>query len=149
VRLKDLKGEAMRAAAVLLLVFTLAPAGATTLQNSKLATVKRIYVDSMGQTDAAVRFRQLLRDDLGKAGFEVAATPATADASLGGVLSTRKVLRRRIHAYATVALTTADGGQIWGGYFREPIFRLTLSNDAVAVRARDIVKKLKADTMGR
>jgi hypothetical protein len=48
-----------------------------------------------------------------------------------------------------VALTTADGGQIWGGYFREPIFRLTLSNDAVAVRARDIVKKLKADKMRR
>lgn len=50
-----------------------------------------------------------------------------------------------MHASATVALNTLEGEQVWGGEFHEPFFRVTWSNDAVAVRARDIVKKFKTD----
>jgi hypothetical protein len=135
----------MRAATVLLLVLTLAPVGATSQNPSTLGGIHRIYVDSMGGNDAAARFRALLGEELSKAGFLVGSTPSAADARLSGVLSTKKALHGHIRAYATVELMTPAGSQIWGGEFHEPRFRWTWSNDAVAVRARDIAKKLKAD----
>jgi hypothetical protein len=135
----------MRAATVFLLVLTLVPLGATAQSSASLASIHRIYVDSMGQSDEAVRFRALLGEEFGKAGFTVADTPANADARLTGSLSLKIIKRGRTHAYVTVALNTPEGEQVWGGEFHEPFFRVTLSNDAVAVRARDIVKKFKTD----
>jgi hypothetical protein len=69
----------MRAAPLFLLVFTLVPPGVPTQTHADLAGIHRIYVGSMGEHAQAERFKTLLRDELGKAGFEVVMTAAGAE----------------------------------------------------------------------
>ena len=123
--------------------FVLMAASVHSADRSALAAVHRIYVDSMGHDEEAVRFRDLLRKDLAAAGFFVVDDPRHTDATLSGFVSIR-VRHGYAKAYSTVTLTTADGRLIWGGDFG-PAFRQSLSSDTVMLRSKDIAMRLKED----
>src|SRR5947208_13254601 len=52
-----------------------------------LHLVQKIYVEEMGTSSEAARFRMLLEDQLSENGFVVVAKREEADAVLGGVIS--------------------------------------------------------------
>ncbi len=110
--------------------------------NGSLATVKRIYVGSMGQSDEAERFKLLLADELEKAGFATTDDAKTADAVLTGVLSLR-VYSDESLARVTAVLKTPDGARLWGRDF-EPHASFHRS-DTVKLRAQDVAKTLQKD----
>ena len=82
-------------------------------ESASLASVKKINVGSMGQSDEADRFRMLLEEELHKAGFNTVDDDSAADAVLTGVLSVRVYADTSL-ARATVALKTPDGPRIGG-----------------------------------
>ena len=119
------------------------PAQATEPQPAiSLVSVKKVYVGSMGQSDEAERFRLLLQDELGKAGFTTTEDERTADAVLSGALSVRVYARESI-ARATVVLKTPDGVRIWEHDF-QPHFKFG-ARDTVKVRAHDVARALRSD----
>jgi hypothetical protein len=111
-------------------------------QTIDLHSVKKIYVGSMGQSDEAERFKMLLTDELGKAGFVTTDDAKSADADLTGALSVR-VYSDESRARVTVVLKTTDGARLWGGDF-EPHFKLG-GKDSVKLRAEDVAKALRKD----
>jgi hypothetical protein len=96
------------------LVFLLALALPLMAGNNPLASVKKIYVGSIGggdgvvQSDEATRIRLLLALELTKAGFTSVDAAEKADAVLTGVLVIRD------YTSFTVLLSAADGKQLWG-----------------------------------
>ena len=113
-------------------------------QMPSLASVKKIRIASMGQGDEAERFRLLLEDKLGKAGFATTTEQSEpADAVLTGVLSLRVYSDTSI-ARATVILKTLDGTRLWGKDF-EPHFKFGQHDDTVIVRAEDVAKALEKE----
>jgi hypothetical protein len=109
-----------------------------------LSDVHRIYVDSMGHDDEAVRFRGLLKQDLTHAGFAIEDDSAKADAVLSGTLSVR-VEAGYSWAYADVALRASDGATIWQGSFRPKFFHGRQGDDKTKNCAGDIADKLLKD----
>src|SRR5438045_9093472 len=80
-----------------------------------LHLVQKIYVEDMGTSAEAARFRMLLEDQLSKNGFVVVAKREEADAVLGGVIS---VSRSGIYGgpadiSITARLISANGGRLW------------------------------------
>jgi len=108
-----------------------------------LQSIKRIHVGSMGNSDEAQRFRLLVEEALGKAGFDTTDDPKQADAILTGALSVR-VYSDESRARATVVLKTPTGSRLWGKDF-EPHFKLGGTRDVVKLRAEDVAKTLKKD----
>jgi hypothetical protein len=109
-----------------------------------LSDVHRIYVDSMGQDDEAVRFRSSLKQELTHAGFTIEADSAKANAVLSGTLSVR-VLAGYSRAFADVALRASDGATIWQGRFGPRFMRGRRGDDDIKNRAGDIADKLLKD----
>jgi hypothetical protein len=109
-------------------------------QTPSLASVRKIHVGSMGQSDEANRFRLLLEEELQKAGFDTVGDARAADAELSGVM-TVLVYDDTSLARATVALKTADGQTLWEHDF-EPHAHLG-GNDTVKLRAQDVAKALR------
>ena len=75
--------------AALLSVLCLIPSGVTARTNPQagppaLHLVRKIYVEAMGSSAEAARFRLLLEDQLSGKGFTVVDRPENADAILGG-----------------------------------------------------------------
>lgn len=95
-----------------------------------LSGVHRIYVDSMGQGDEAVRFRSLLKQGLTHAGFTIEDDSAKADAVLSGTLSVR-VIAGYSKAFADLAMRASDGAAIWQGRFGPRFWRGHQGNDDV------------------
>jgi len=118
----------------------------TTLQFGQevasLASVKRIQVGSMGQSDEAERFRLLLADELVKVGFATTDDAKTADAVLTGALSVR-VYAEKSRARVTVVLKTPGGLRMWGKDFQPHLGFGT--SDTVKRRAQDVAKTLRKD----
>ena len=78
--------------AALLSVLCLIPSSVTARTNPQaeppaLHRVRKIYVEAMGRSAEAARFRLLLEDQLSGKGFTVVDRPEKADAILGGELS--------------------------------------------------------------
>ncbi len=117
-----------------------------------LHLVQTIYVEGMGTSDEAARFRLLLEDQLSGKGFAVVDKPEKADAILGGALS---VARSGIYGgpadiSVTARLSSADGRRLWsaniGGQITilNPITSLKF-NEPVEYRAKELAKKLRSD----
>src|SRR5258708_29425074 len=114
-----------------------------------LHLVQKIYVEDMGTSPEAARFRLLLEDQLSENGFVVVARREEADAVLGGVIS---VSRSGIYGgpadiSITARLISADGGRLWstnmGGqiYILNPVKSLKFT-EPVEYHAKELAKKL-------
>src|SRR5437870_6417465 len=114
-----------------------------------LHLVQKIYVEEMGTSPEAARFRMLLEDQLSENGFVVVAKREEADAVLGGVIS---VSRSDFYGgpadiSVTVRLVSPDGGRLWstnlGGtiYILNPVKSLKFK-EPVDYRAKELAKKL-------
>lgn len=108
-----------------------------------IATVKKVFVGSMGQSDEAQRFQLLLADELGKVGFIVTDDAKTADAVLTCILAV-EVHSNQSLARVTAVLKTPDGVRLWGKNF-ESHMSFSHTNDTVKLRAQDVAKTLRKD----
>jgi hypothetical protein len=126
---------------------TVPQAGRTTLH-----LVQKIYVEEMGTSTEAARFRLLLEDQLSGKGFTVVNSPQNADAVLSGAIS---VSESGIHGgpadiSVTARLISADGGRLWstniGGQISviNPIKALKF-REPVEYRAKELAKRLRSD----
>jgi len=118
-------------------------------RTTALHLVQKIYVEDMGTSSEAARFRMLLEDQLSENGFVVVAKREEADAVLGGVIS---VSRSDLYGgpadiSVTVRLVSPDGGRLWstnlGGtiYILNPVKSLKFK-EPVEYRAKELAKKL-------
>src|SRR5437870_646034 len=118
-------------------------------RTTALHLVQKIYVEDMGTSSEAARFRMLLEDQLSENGFVVVAKREEADAVLGGVIS---VSRSDLYGgpadiSVTVRLVSPDGGRLWstnlGGtiYILNPVKSLKFK-ELVEYRAKELAKKL-------
>ena len=114
--------------------------GSSQIQLVSLHGIHRIYVGSMGQSDEAERFRMLLQDELGRAGFLTADSEQDADAILTGALAVRVYADESL-ARATVVLKDRGGARLWSNDF-QPRFHFG-GKDTVKLRAQDVAKALK------
>lgn len=122
------------------------------VQPTPLHLVQKIYVEEMGTSDEAARFRLLLEDHLSERGFTVVDKPEKADAIFGGALS---VAPSGIHGGpadvgVTARLNSPNGGRVWGAnvggqtIFLNPVKALKFK-EPVEYRARELAKKLRDD----
>lgn len=123
-------------------------------QTTKLALhdIQTIYVDDMGSSDEAVRFRLLLEDAIAKQSFKVADSADHADAVLSGIVS---IVDSGYYGVpndigVTVKLTTADGHRVWTGNSGGQIVRYNpipsiKPEEPILHRARELAKKLRTD----
>lgn len=121
-------------------------------RSTALHLVQKVYVEEMGTSDEAARFRLLLEDQLSEKGFTVVDTPEKADAVLGGALS---VARSGMYGgpadiSVTARLISPDGGRLWstniGGQIiiLNPVKSLKFK-EPVEYRAKELAKKLRSD----
>ena len=114
-----------------------------------LHLVQKIYVEDMGTSPEAARFRLLLEDQLSENGFTVVAKREEADAVLAGALS---VARSGIYGGpadigVTARLNSSDGARLWsvntGGQIviLNPVSSLKFK-EPLEYRARELAKKL-------
>ena len=120
--------------------------------NSGLHSVQKIYVEAMGSSPEATRFRLLLEDELEKNSFQVVSSPTEADAVLTGVVS---VACSGFYGGAadigvTARLIKSDGRRLWGGSFGGQIYilnpvRSLKFKEPLDYRAKELAKKLRRD----
>src|SRR5215212_7435408 len=138
--------------AALFFALWLIPSGtlANTYSQAKptsLHLVHKIYLEELGSSSEAARFRLLLEDKLSERGFVVVDKPEQAYAVLSGALS---VSSAGIYGGAsdigvTVQLKSPDGERLWSGNFAGRIFILGpiesfKFKDVVEYRAKELVK---------
>jgi len=105
-----------------------------------LASIKAVYVGSMGQSDESERFRILLEGELTKAGFTSVDAAEKADGVLTGALAVRVYADESI-ARVTVVLKTPDGRHLCDKDF-QPYAHFG-GIDSVKLRAQDVAKTLR------
>jgi len=120
-------------------------------KNSTLHSVRKIYIDALGSSPEAVRFRLLLEDELTNF-FQVVSSPTEADAVLTGVVS---VSRSGIYGGAsdigvTARLITSGGQRVWSGNFGGQIYilnpvRSVKFKEPLEYRAKEFAKRLRRD----
>ena len=114
-----------------------------------LHAVQKIYVEDMGVSPEAMRFRLLLEDQLSGNGFTVVAKRNEADAVLDGAVS---VVRPGIFGgpadiNVTVRLNSSNGDRLWsvntGGQIviLNPVSSLKFK-EPLEYRAKELAKKL-------
>ena len=143
--------------AALLSVLCLPPssAPARTIPQAKppaLHLVQKIYVEEMGTSAEAARFRLLLEDQLPGKGFTVVDRPEKADAVLGGALSVDEsgIFGGDPDVGVTARLTSAGGERLWGynsgGQITilNPVSSLKFK-EPIEYRAKELAKKLRGD----
>ena len=119
---------------------------------ASLHLVQKVYLEELGTSPEAARFRLLLEEKLTQKGFTVIDKPEKADAILSGALS---VTPAGIYGGATdigvtVQLKTPAGERVWSGNFAGQTYKIGLIaslkyTDAVEYRANDLAKRLRAD----
>ena len=146
----------VKAAALLLglwLVPSYVPARTLPQQGpTRLHAVQKIYIDEMGTSPEARRFRLLLEDHLSARGFMVVDSVQKADAVLSGATSVARsgVYGGPADISITARLTSSDGARLWstniGGQVSviNPIKALKVK-EPVEHRARELAKKLRED----
>jgi hypothetical protein len=107
-----------------------------------LATVLKVYVGPMGQSDDAERFRLLLSEELKKARFAIADNADSADGVLTGTV-TVQVQAHDTLVFATVVLNAPSGARLWYGDFH-PHIRLGRT-DFLKLRASEVASALRRE----
>ena len=114
--------------------------------------VQKLYLEEVGASAEAARFRLLLEDKLSERGFTIVDKPEKADAILSGALSVSSAdtYGGTSDIGVTVQLKTPAGGRLWSGNFAGEIFSLGLITslkfkDIVEYRAKELAKKLRSD----
>ena len=115
-----------------------------------LHLVQKIYVEDMGTSPEAARFRLLLEDQLSENGFVVVAKREEADAILSGVTSVSQsgFYGGPADISVTARLVSSDGDRLWstniGGqiYILNPVKSLKFT-EPVEYRAQELAKKLR------
>ena len=121
-------------------------------QGMALHLVQKIYVDDMGASPEAARFRLLLGDQLSENGFTVVAKREEADAALGGATSVSQpgFYGGLADISVTARLVSSSGNRLWsaslGGeiYILNPVNSLKFK-EPVDYRAKELAKKLRVD----
>ena len=144
-------------AVLLLFVLWLIPSSVlakpyTQARPAALHLVQKIYIDEMGTSAEAARFRLLLEDQLTRKGFTVVDRRENADAVLGGALSVAQsgIYGGPADVSVTARLISSGGERLWstniGGQITilNPITSLRF-NDPVEYRARELAKRLRGD----
>jgi len=114
-----------------------------------LHSVQKIYVEDMGTSPEALRFRLLLEDQLSANGFTVVAKRNEADAVLTGAVSLARsgVFGGPADINVTARLISSNGGRLWsintGGQIVifNPVSSLKFK-EPLQYRAKELVKKL-------
>ena len=110
---------------------------------TKLQSVRQIYVGEMGRSDEARRFRLLLQDQLAKKGFVVVEKIEDADAILTGALSVRVDEGSQARAY--IRLDAQNGERLWARDFGEHLFKgLFTFKEPVKLRAEEVARALRS-----
>ena len=116
------------------------PASRSGVKN--LYEVRKIYIDDMGKSDDAERFRLLLREKLSDKKFTIVDDPNEADAILKGTLSTQ-LAKGTTKARASVFLKSQSGATLWSDDFGvHLVFVSALHRDSVKLRAEDVADGL-------
>jgi hypothetical protein len=121
-------------------------------QPPALHLVHKIYVEEMGTSDEAARFRLLLEDKLSEKGFTVVDRPEKADAVLGGALSVADggIYSGPADVSVTARLNSPDNVRLWGAniggriIILNPVKSLKFK-EPVEYRAKELAKKLRDD----
>ena len=114
-----------------------------------LHLVRKIYVEDVGTSPEAARFRLLLEDQLSENGFMVVAKREEADAVLGGAVSLVRpgVFGGPPDINVTARLNSSDGARLWsvntGGQIviLNPASSLKFK-EPLEYRAKELAKKL-------
>lgn len=114
-----------------------------------LHAVQKIYVEDMGMSPEAARFRLLLEDQLSGNGFTVVAKRNEADAVLNGVVSLVRpgVFGGPADINVTARLISSNGDRLWsvntGGQIviLNPVSSLKFK-EPLQYRAKELAKKL-------
>jgi hypothetical protein len=117
-----------------------------------LHLVQKLYLEKLGTSAEAARFRLLLEDKLTEKGFIVVDKPEKADAILSGALSVSSagIYGGTSDIGVTVQLKSTAGERLWSGNFAGriiimgPIASLKFK-DIVDYRAKELAKKLRND----
>jgi hypothetical protein len=136
---------------VVLLVMTAQVSAKTSPQAGAMSLhlVQKIYIEDMGTSPEAARFRLLLEDQLSENGFVVVAKREEADAVLGGAVSLVRpgVFGGPADINVTARLNSPDGTRLWsvntGGQIviLNPVSSLKF-NEPLEYRAKELVRKL-------
>jgi hypothetical protein len=117
-----------------------------------LHLVQNIYVDEMGTSSEAARFRLLVEDQLAARGFTVVDKAERADAVLGGIVSVDQsgFYGGPADISVTARLISSDGHRLWSGNMGGQIliFNPVSSfkfKEPIEYRARELAKKLRSD----
>lgn len=116
-----------------------------------LHRVQKIYLEDVGTSAEAARFRLLLEDKLINKGFTIVQRPGDADAVLSGALSVSAgIYRGPSDIGVTLQLKSLAGDRLWSGNFAGQINTLNpvtyiKFKDMVEHRASDAAKKLRND----
>jgi hypothetical protein len=102
----------------------------------ELYEVRRIYVDEMGKSDDAERFRLLLGEKLSEH-FTVVEKPEDADAILKGAVSTQ-LAQGTTKARASVSLMSSNGQRLWSDDFGVRMVFGLGKRDSIKLRAEDV-----------
>ena len=119
-------------------------------QVTALPLVQKIYVEDMGTSPEAARFRLLLEDQLSANGFTVTARREEADAVLGGVVSLVDpgFFGGPTDINVTARLNSSDGNRLWGAntggqiVILNPVSSLKFK-EPLEYRAKELARELR------
>ena len=116
---------------------------------TSLHLVQKIYVEDMGTSPEATRFRLILEDQLAENGLIIVANREQADAVLGGAVSLVRpgVFGGPADINVTARLNSSNGVRLWGAntggqiVILNPVSSLKFK-EPLEYRAKELVKKL-------
>lgn len=121
-------------------------------KQTALHLMKKLYLEELGTSAEAARFRLLLEDKLLERGFTVVDKPEQADAILSGALSVSLagIYGGGSDVGVTAQLKTPGGARLWSGNFAGQIIILgpiasLKFKDVVEYRAKELAKKLRSE----
>ena len=135
-----------------IMIFQVAAQTYTQANPTALHLVRKIYVEAMGTSAEASRFRLLLQDQLTGQGFTVVDRSEMADAVLGGALSVDEpsIYGCDSDIGVTARLTAGAGERLWlyniGGQITilNPVKSLKFK-EPIEYRAKELAKRLRKD----
>jgi hypothetical protein len=119
---------------------------------TSLHHAQKLYLEEVGSSGEAARFRLLLEEKLSEKGFTIVDKPEKADAILSGALSVSPpdIYGGTSDVGVTVQLKNPAGERLWSGNFAGQIMNLGLVTsfkfkDVVEFRAKELAKRLRSD----
>jgi len=147
----------MRKLTALLFIVSLAPSAVLANTNAQTTTkalhlAQKIYVEEMGTSPEAARFRLLVEDQLSAKGFTIVDRGEKADAVLSGVVSVAQpdFFGGPADISVTARLISSAGDRLWSGniggqiYTLNPVSSLKFK-EPIQYRAKELAKKLRSD----